>query len=146
TDRVHVMPAGINTPDYPELGSEIPDLYHLGSMDWLPNVEGIRWFAREVWPRIRKQDNEAVFHLGGHHSEKLKLHRPELGFFVHGTVESSRKFSENHGILVVPLHAGSGMRIKVMEGMMYGKAIVTTRIGVEGIPFEPGVHGIVADD
>lgn len=144
--KVHCMPTGISPSLYPHLGSKTPDVFHLGAMDWIPNVDGIKWFAEKVWPEVLKRNLQTTFHLGGRDSEKLNLHNPSSGFFVEGTVDNAAEFYDKHGIFVVPLLAGSGMRIKVLEAMAYGKAIVGTSIGVEGIPFKHGVHGFIADD
>lgn len=144
-DKVYVMPTGIDPSIYPNFESKSPDVFHLGAMDWIPNVDGIEWFAKDVWPEVLKCNAQTSFHLGGRDSEKLNLHDPSRGFFVEGKVEDASKFYEKHGIFVVPLRAGSGMRIKVLEAMAYGKAIVGTSIGIEGIPFENGVHGLIAN-
>lgn len=143
---VHVTPTGINPELYPNYPSKSPDVFHLGAMDWIPNVHGIEWFANKVWPEVLKRNSQVTFHLGGRDSEKLKLHNPAAGFFVEGKVDDASKFYQKHGVFVVPLLAGSGMRIKVLEAMAFGKAIVGTSVGVEGIPFENGVHGIIADN
>lgn len=145
-DQLHTMPCGINPTNYPEYPSVEPDIFHIGAMDWMPNVDGINWFAEEVWKEITSLYPEAVFHLAGNHSDELNLHQPNSGFFVHGRVESSNEFFSKHGIFIVPLHSGSGMRIKVLEAMSYGKAIVSTSIGVEGIPVKDGVDVLIADD
>lgn len=142
---VHVMPCGIQPEMYPEFGSKEPDVFHIGAMDWIPNVDGIRWFAEKVWPKVLKMDTQAVFHLAGRDSENLNLHQPQRGFFVEGRVDSAADFYAKHGIFVVPLLAGSGMRIKVMEALAYGKAIVGTSVAVEGIPIQNGVHAMIAD-
>ncbi len=138
-------PCGITPSKYPELLSKSPDVFHIGAMDWMPNVDGIRWFLKKVWPEVLKMDGQALFHLAGRDTDKLELHDPQFGIFVEGKVPSSQKFYEQHGIFVVPLRSGSGMRIKVLEAMAYGKAIVSTSIGVEGIPFTHGTDGLIAD-
>ncbi|KAB2814276.1 glycosyltransferase [Phaeocystidibacter luteus] len=143
--QVYTLPCGINPESYPNYPSSTPDVFHIGAMDWLPNVDGIKWFAQKVWPELMKINRESSFHLAGRQSDTLGIHRPELGFFVEGQVRSAEKFYEKHGIFVVPLLSGSGMRIKVLEAMAYGKAIIGTTIAVEGIPIESGVHGIIAD-
>lgn len=143
--NVHVMPCGILPEKYPYFGSNAPDVCHIGAMDWMPNVDGITWFAKEVWPKVLQINSQASFHLAGRDSDKLGLHAPQSGFYVEGTVESALDFYSKHGVFVVPLLAGSGMRIKVLEAMAFGKAIVSTSIGVEGIPVDDGVHVKIAD-
>lgn len=143
--NIFTYPCGIEPDQYPFYPSKSPDIFHIGAMDWLPNVDGALWFVHEVWSELYKLNNQAVFHLAGRDTEKLELHNPQAGIFVEGRVPSARKFFEQHGIFVVPLRSGSGMRIKVLEAMAYGKAIVTTTIGAEGIPFEDEVDGLIAD-
>ncbi|NVK26665.1 MAG: glycosyltransferase [Flavobacteriia bacterium] len=144
--QVYTLPCGINPESYPHYPSTPPDVFHIGAMDWLPNVDGIKWFAQKVWPELIKINRESTFHLAGRQSDSLGIHRPDQGFFVEGQVRSAQKFYEKHGIFVVPLLSGSGMRIKVLEAMAYGKAIVGTSIAVEGIPIESGKHGLIADE
>lgn len=144
--RIHTMPCGIRPTDYPDCPSDVQDVFHIGAMDWLPNTDGIRWFEQKVWPEVLRADAQAVFHLAGRDSDQLGIHQPQNGFFVHGTVDSASVFYRNHGIFVVPLHAGSGMRIKVMEAMSFGKAIVSTSVGVEGIPAEHLTEVWIEDD
>lgn len=143
---VHTMPCGIDPKEYPHFPSNTPDVFHIGAMDWMPNVDGIQWFVREVWPLFSKINRETTFHLAGRDSEKLNLHDPSNGIYVEGKVESSRNFYEKHGIFVIPLLSGSGMRIKVLEAMAYGKAIIGTSVAVEGIPVVDGENGYIADN
>src|SRR5690606_13557711 len=120
---VYTLPAGICEADYPFLDSAIDDIYCIGSMDWFPNIDGMQWFVREVWPLILKKNSEVTFNLAGRNARGNGFHRPESGLFAHGEIPSAREFSARHGILAIPLHAGSGIRIKLLEGMSYGKAI-----------------------
>lgn len=122
------------------------DFFHLGSMDWLPNQEGIQWFLREVWPlAIARKPDMRVF-LAGRNMPETLLQRKEAGVEILGEVDDAAGFIRSHGIMVVPLRSGSGMRIKIIEGMEQGRAIVSTRIGAEGIDGQDGVHFFLADD
>jgi hypothetical protein len=142
---VVVMPCVYGVLGAAHCAYETSDLYHLGSMDWLPNVVGIRWFANSVWPRVRAGEAGARFHLAGRDSDRIGLNTTIPGFEIHGPVDDAAAFIRDHGILVVPLHAGSGMRIKIIEAMAHGKPIISTRIGAEGIPLTSGHDAILAD-
>jgi len=144
--QVKSFPFGISFPDEalppPDLNNEF---FHLGSMDWLPNQEGIQWFLKEVWPLAMAQKPDIRLFLAGRNmpEEMLRLEIP--GVEIQGEVEEARQFMQRHGILVVPLRSGSGMRIKIIEGMMQGRAIVSTRIGAEGIDALDETHLLLGD-
>lgn len=145
TQEVLTVPTGINPKSYPNSPSLQPDVFHIGSMDWLPNIDGMRWFVGEVWPELMKINSQTAFHLAGRNSDQFGLHDPQRGIFVEGALDDVSTMYQKHGVFVVPLLAGSGMRIKILEAMAYGKAIVTTTIGAEGIPVVDGEHLLIAD-
>lgn len=121
-------------------------LYFLGSLDWLPNQEGLLWFVRNVWPMIWHSNTNLEFHIAGRNAPEWfekAVNKPGITF--HGEVESARRFVENYDIMIVPLLAGGGMRVKIVEAMAQGKIIVTTAIGAEGLDIIPNYHAIVAD-
>lgn len=127
------IPFGINPDDYPALSIESRDLFHLGAGDWMPNQEGMKWFLNEVWPLVIEKNPKAKFYLGGRNWPIDIQTKNIQGFEFVGEVEDTKQFMENHGTVVVPLHSGSGMRIKIAESMAFGKPIITTSVGVEGI-------------
>lgn len=108
-------------------------LFHIASMDWLPNLEGLEWFIKEVWEPLSKKLPQTKFYIAGRNMPKslLKLNKPNL--INVGEVESAKEFYESKNIMVVPIKSGSGMRIKIIEGMAMGKTIISTSIGAEGI-------------
>ncbi|MBW6489920.1 MAG: glycosyltransferase family 4 protein [Lentimicrobium sp.] len=118
--------------------------FHLGSMNWMPNEEGIRWFLLKVWPGIYSKNPELTFSLAGRAMplwiKKLKM----PGIIVDGEVPDACEYMENHGAMIVPLFSGSGIRIKIIEGMLAGKAIITTPIGAEGINYTAGKNLLIA--
>lgn len=138
---IHIAPVGLNTQDYPVF--ENPDplmVFHIGAMDWLPNIEGIEWFLKKVWPIIQDKKPEAKLKLAGKKMPtSIKLFANEQ-IEVHDFVDDNKAFIGHGGIMIVPLFSGSGMRVKIVEGMAMGKAIVTTGIGAEGI------HGVDGRD
>ncbi|MDP2423958.1 MAG: glycosyltransferase family 4 protein [Bacteroidales bacterium] len=130
-------------PDFDVM--EYPSLFHLGALDWAPNQEGLKWFFSRVWPRIHKEFPSLKFYLAGRNAPPYfrKLSEPNVEFL--GEVESAHDFIRSKAIMVVPLFSGSGLRIKIIEGMALGKAIITTNIGKEGIECSHMRHMMIAD-
>ena len=121
-----------------------PDFFFVGAFDWQPNLQGMRWFLKEVWPLVLQSQSDAQIHVLGRHCPADIVSAPNV--VVYDDILDAKKFYSQHKILVVPLRSGSGLRIKVLEGMSMGKAVVTTSIGVEGIAAEPGVEIKLAND
>jgi hypothetical protein len=119
--------------------------FHIGSMEWEANKQSVQWFLRECWPRIMEKNPQAEFHLAGKGLVKDDLTYSSAGVFVHGEVDSSQEFMMEHGIAVVPLLSGSGIRMKILEAMLYGCPVVTTNIGMQGLLVTSGVELRVAD-
>lgn len=120
-------------------------IFHLGSMNWLPNQEGILWFIEHVWPEISVTHQHLSLHLAGR-SMPERISRFESDrIVIDGEVPDAINYMHRFRIMVVPLLSGSGIRIKIIEGMMAGCAIVTTSIGAEGINYSAGKHLLIAD-
>ncbi len=117
----------------------------IGSLDWLPNEEGVLWFVKEVWPLVNKQLPEANFQIAGRNMPTSIAQIKQANVEVVGEVESAKDFVNNQQIMVVPLLSGSGMRIKIVEAMALGKAVVTTSLGIEGIAAENGREAVIED-
>ena len=146
---VFVSSTGIDTfalvPNSKNL--EHPSLFHIGSLEWTPNQEGLIWFLDRCWGRIHDKFPDLKFYIAGRNAPgwlQKKLNLPNVVF--EGEVSDAYEFMNSKSIMVVPLHSGSGMRIKVIEGMALGKPIVSTSIGTEGILTTSGENIIVADD
>lgn len=120
-------------------------VFYFGSMDWMPNIEAVLWFTEFCWHQIHRAVPEARLVIAGKNmpSTIKKLDAPNL--LVIENVPDASVFYKQHEVMVVPLWSGSGLRIKIIEGMAFGKAIVSTSIGAEGIPAEPGRHIFIAD-
>ncbi len=123
-----------------------PKFYHIGSMNWMPNVEGIRWFIEEVLPKTVEKVPTFVYHLAGRNMPEwlTQLNNPNVD--VIGEVPDAREFVANHDVAIVPLLAGSGIRIKIIESMAMGKTVITTRVGAEGILYDEEVNIIIAEN
>ncbi len=126
---------------------EFPSLFHIGALDWAPNQEGLIWFFNNCWPKIHSQNPELKFYLAGRNAPDWfeRLIKQE-GVEYLGEINDAYDFINSKAVMVVPLFSGSGMRIKIIEGMALGKPIVTTDIGTEGIPTENGKNILIAND
>jgi glycosyltransferase involved in cell wall biosynthesis len=143
-----VAPVGIDIDKYEySLNNEIkPELAFIGSLDWMPNQEGIKWFLDKVWPLILKSRPDTKFHIAGRNAPKnyeLDVRRQNVVF--HGEVDNAMKYLSEYNYMVVPLLSGSGMRVKIVEGMATGRVVFTTSIGVEGIDAQNGEHIFIED-
>ncbi len=120
-------------------------VFYFGSMDWMPNQEAAKWFLDNCWERVSKAVPHAKFVIAGRGMPQsfLQLNLPNV--LVIENVKDGKTFFEQHEIMVVPLLSGSGLRIKIIEGMAYGKPIVSTSIGAEGIYCDPKKDLIIAD-
>lgn len=145
-NRIRVVPFCIDLKKYPsQPWPEKPAAYHLAAMDWLPNVEAAGWFIDAIWPLISgKLPALEVFFAGRHMSAKL-LQKSAGGLHVLGEIPDAAAFTADKNILIVPLKSGGGIRVKILEAMASGKLVVSTRVGMQGIPVESGVHALLAD-
>jgi glycosyltransferase involved in cell wall biosynthesis len=145
-----VTPIGIDsrryTPDDDSFRRRPLSLSFIGSLDWLPNQEGLRWFLHEVWiPEIRPRFPEMTFHIAGRNAPDWLRRLEAPGVVVHGEVHSAADFIRAHSVMVVPLLSGGGMRAKALEGMALGKVVLSTPIGMEGIDAVHGDNCLLAD-
>ncbi len=144
---MHVAPAGIQTNRF--MGFEPTNyvsFFHLGSMDWMPNQEAVLWFVNEVWPVVYKKHPQVTFTIAGRNMPDafLKLNKP--GVQVVGEVPNALAFMQQHGVMIVPLFSGSGMRVKIIEGMAMAKCIIATPLGAQGIEAMPNKEIIIASE
>lgn len=147
---IAIIPITLDLDEYESIPSidGPPHILHLGTMYWPPNVEGVLWFLREVWPRIKERDGEVVFDVVGARPPDsiLAFAKSDGRVRVHGYVEDLTRYLETARAMIVPLAAGSGMRVKILDGLARGVPIVTTSVGAEGISVEHGKHLLVADE
>ena len=147
--KMTVISTGVDT-DYfrPDSGKEQPNsLVFTGSMDWMPNEDGVLYFLHSILPLIRREIPQVSFTIVGRKpSEKLRAAAAsEPGVHVTGTVDDIRPYVRDGSVYVVPLRIGSGTRLKIFEAMAMGKAIVSTTLGAEGLPISDGGDISIAD-
>ena len=117
----------------------------IGSLDWMPNQEGIKWFLEKIWPKASKAMPKIDLHIAGRNTPAWLRKKHDKNIVVHGEVPDAIDFINNHSVMVVPLLSGSGMRAKILEGMALGKVVISTSLGLEGIPAEHRREVLVAD-
>ncbi len=155
TRPAHVCNAGVDINT--DTGNkEIPDeqfpssaasLFFIGSLDWIPNQEGLLWFVDKVFPLIHLQFPAVKFHIAGRNAPQSLRNRVNYpGIIFHGEVADARFFMANHRISVAPCFSGSGMRVKIIESMALGKPVVTTTLGAEGLYATHNENIIIADN
>lgn len=145
---VYTCLTGINLGEYRAVPhAALPGtLFHFASMDWMPNEEAVSWLLEEVWPQVVAKLPSAKLILAGKSMPEKFLRLNSANLNVTERVSSSSEFYSTYDIMLVPLWSGSGLRIKLVEGLAYGKAIITTSIGAEGIAYTNHKDLIVADN
>ena len=123
-----------------------PKFYHIGSMNWMPNEEGIRWFIDEVLPKTVEKVPDFVYHLAGRNMPEWLKELKDPHIHVVGEVPDAKAFVADHDVAIVPLLSGSGLRIKIIESMALGKTVITTRVGAEGILYNDDENLIIAEN
>jgi len=148
--NAYAIPTGVDTEYFSPTKDSIVEnsLVFTGAMDWLPNEDAIMYFAREILGKIKEQIPDVKLTVVGR-NPSLRL-RNELESYpeieVTGWVEDVRPYIGSHSLYVIPLRIGGGTRIKVYEAMAMGKAVVSTSIGVEGLPVKNGNNVLLADN
>lgn len=147
TSPITNIPFGIDYGAYQhcKIGEAEVALFHLGAMDWSPNIEGLQWFLAEVWPKVHERFPNLKLYLAGRSMPKefQDLNIPMVT--VVGEVEDAKAFMCSKAIMIVPLLSAGGVRVKIIEGMALGKAIVSTSIGAEGAEAVDDQNILIAD-
>jgi glycosyltransferase involved in cell wall biosynthesis len=144
----HVTPIGLDLQDYTyqiNPPQQHPSFCFIGSLDWMPNTEGVEWVLENVWPQVLEQQPQAQFHIAGRNTPKAWLDKNWPNVTIHGEVPSATEFIQAHDVMLVPLFSGSGMRVKILEGMALGKVVVSTSLGLEGIAAQHNKEVFIAD-
>jgi glycosyltransferase involved in cell wall biosynthesis len=148
-ERVHQIPTGVDV-DYfqaPERAETGADLVFIGSMDWMPNIDGTVHFVKEILPLIRRQRPDCRLAIVGREPapEIVELGRRERECLVTGTVPDVRPYLWSSAVSIVPLRIGGGTRLKIYESMAAGVPVVSTSVGAEGLACDPGRDILIAD-
>jgi sugar transferase (PEP-CTERM/EpsH1 system associated) len=148
--RVSAVPTGVDTANFarPENSPHVADLVFLGSMDWMPNIDGICWFVSEVLPLIRTRRPECTLAIAGRKptAQISALAQRDSRIQVTGTVPDVRPYLWGSAVSIVPLRIGGGTRLKIYEAMAAGIPVVSTTIGAEGLDIRDGETIRIGDD
>ena len=130
-----------------DVSAEVHGILSLGGLHWPPNAEGVRWFTRQVWPKVQASvPNATLTIIGKNPPKEIRNPKSEIrNLTVTGYVEDLRPFVAGSAVLIVPLHAAGGMRVKILEAWARGLPIVSTTIGAEGLKVRPGENILIAD-
>lgn len=134
------IPTAVKT-NFPPADYSKSDFYFLGAMDWKPNQEGIQWMLNKVIPEGLKGTR---FFIGGKSLKKDELNHPSVENC--GEIKNAIDFITDHGICIIPMQSGSGLKIKLLENMAMGKPIITTSEGVRGVNITNEKEVLIADD
>ena len=145
---VEIVPVGINLDHYvPDFSlTEFPSLFFLGSLDWMPNREGIEWFLQTFHNDFANDELRVKFYVAGNDiPEEFDDYEVMGKIFIQGEVDDGLEFVNSKSIMIVPLLSGGGMRVKIVEGMAMQKCIISTSLGAEGINYKNGVNILIAN-
>jgi glycosyltransferase involved in cell wall biosynthesis len=145
---VTVVENGVDAERFaPDPGARVdPDrLVFVGSLDWLPNQDGVRWFVEDVLPRLRARRPATTLSVVGRAPPAALARRLAAapGVALHASVPDVRVHLATAAACVVPLRAGGGSRLKICEALAMARPVVSTTIGAEGLHLADGV--VLAD-
>jgi glycosyltransferase involved in cell wall biosynthesis len=144
---IKAAPLGVDINEYShdeKQNSEF-SIFHLGSMDWMPNLEAVDWFLKNVYKKLTDQVHDIKIYLAGKDMPERIKNMAGKNLIVMDRISDSKKFMADKSVMIVPLLSGGGMRVKIIEGMASAKPIVSTAIGAEGIHFTDNKNILIAD-
>ncbi len=149
-EHVTAIPTGVDVDFFapPLTPPRAADLVFVGSMDWLPNVDGVAYFIEKILPLVRRHKPDCTVAIAGRMPpEKLvRMSQQDPGIIVTGTVPDVRPYLWGSSVSIVPLRIGGGTRLKIYESMAAGVPVVSTTVGAEGLDIDPPRNILVADD
>ncbi|MCD4736420.1 MAG: glycosyltransferase family 4 protein, partial [Bacteroidales bacterium] len=119
--------------------------FHIGTMNWIPNEEGIKWFIEEVWIKVTRTLPDLRLFLAGRSMPDWLTGLKDQTVEVVGEVPEAKEFINQHAIMIAPILSGGGIRIKIIEGLAMGRAVISTSIGAEGINYSNNKNILIAD-
>jgi glycosyltransferase involved in cell wall biosynthesis len=143
--RILTLPNAVSMP-IPEPLPTAPTLLFLGTFNYWPNVDAVEFLIRDVWPRVRSVMPEARLRIAGLHPEKIPRNRILPGVEFLGFVDDLAALYRESRVVCCPIRMGGGTRIKILEAAAFGRPIVATSIGAEGLDMAEGRELFIRDD
>lgn len=141
-----VITDGADLPEMQNIQRDTNTLLAISNWAWRPNIEGLKWFIQKVWPKLRSTYPELIFEIAGHGIPKrLQKEFIRLGITYLGFVDDIEECRQKATMMVVPLLSGSGVKLKILEGLASGVPVITTAVGAEGIDIHPGKEYLHAE-
>jgi polysaccharide biosynthesis protein PslH len=140
-----------------ETGADVPEttgsdsnslrVGFIGALNWQPNLDGLKWFLAGVWPRVSEAIPEVTLHIAGRGASiSVQEWLKGKNVFFEGEVDDARRYTDSMTVMIVPLFAGSGLRIKIIEAMSLGKTVVATPVAAGGLPVEDKRELLIGND
>lgn len=149
-EDITVIPIAIDTDEQAQIVRKptSPHIVHIGTMYWPPNINGINWFLESIYPQIKQQVPDVRCTLIGARPPESIIQRSYVDrtLTVTGYVENPLPFLEDASMMVIPLQAGGGMRVKILNALAQGIPMVSTSIGCEGIQVTHEQDILIADE
>ncbi len=148
--NITAIPNGVDTTYFQNNGqpSRNHDLVFVGGLTWSPNCDAIRYFCAEILPRVAAELPDVMLTVVGKSPPNRRIRdiagNPRVR--LTGLIDDVRPLISEAGAYVVPLRVGGGTRLKILDALSMGKAIVTTSVGCEGLDVEHGRHLLIADE
>jgi sugar transferase (PEP-CTERM/EpsH1 system associated) len=145
--KTAVVPAGVDTSKFfpMDIPEEPYSIVSVASMDWMPNIDGVIWFYKKIFPKIKREIPSAKLYIVGKNPPLEIKNIVDKNVIVTGYVEDVREYIAKAAVFIVPLKVGGGMRIKILNALAMSKAIVSTSVGCEGIEVTDGKNICVAN-
>jgi glycosyltransferase involved in cell wall biosynthesis len=147
-DNVRILPNCVDLPEKaPCVESEVPRrLLYTGQMNYVPNIDAALFFCKEIFPYILKAEPRAqVYIVGRDPPKEIRALHTGTDVVVTGTVPDISPYFNSCSLVIVPLRAGAGTRVKILEAFSYGKGVVSTTQGCEGLEVHHGRELYIAD-
>jgi len=149
--KVYDIPTGVDVDFFqPSTGSSASpnSLVFIGSMDWLPNEDAMRFFIDDILPIVKQRIPDVHLTIVGRNPYKSLLERaqPDPALTVTGRVDDVRSYIDDAAAFIVPIRIGGGTRLKIYEAMAMEKPVISTTVGAEGLPLDDGAHLLIGDD